>query len=348
MVRAMTTQGDQLVAVGVAYEHHLPLFGPGVPHEGRVWLSADGRQWEDVTPPETFGNVYLHTLIRRADGTLVAFGYTSRFNRYAELVTDGVGTWESADGRSWTQTDSGLPPDRWIVGAVQGKKGILADAYQVGDNGGSKRWFSADGRSWELQSEIPHGRYSVDAGDEGFVLAGTRGPYEDPGSPFAMASADGRKWIESADPPADIGDVVAIGGDWLAVSVPLDFVSNTSSFATWESTNGLDWSPGEDIGLDDSGPQSDAGCVLFPTLVSAGRYVIARTTWSGLCSEGGYTAYGPHELSIDGHDWHELQLMRDTNLEPGQPGAWVASAEFNGLLVLAGESNRRAAFWFGE
>src|SRR5262245_55980638 len=111
-VTAMTAQRDQLVAVGVEYEHHLPLFGPEVPHEGRVWLSADGREWHDVTPRGVFNNVFLQTLIRRADDSLIVFGWTSSVNAYGELQMDGVSAWESIDGRVWTATSSGLSSDR--------------------------------------------------------------------------------------------------------------------------------------------------------------------------------------------------------------------------------------------
>ena len=121
----------------------------------------------------------------------------------------------------------------------------------------------------------------MDAGEEGFVVAGTQGPYGNPFAPFAIASSDGREWFEAGSPPNDAVDVAAIEGDWLAISVPADPESRTSTFATWESTNGLDWSRAEDIQLDDSGPAGDAGCKLWPSLESAGRYVVVRLDLGG-------------------------------------------------------------------
>ena len=140
-VNAMTSHGSGLIAVGVEYRHHLPTGGPTPAHEGRVWLSADGSTQEDVTPHGLFGNVVLHTLIRRADESLVAFGNASSLNQNGDLETDGFGAWESSDRRTWTATTSGLPEDRWIHGTAQGNKGILAHVSmaraEFGSNYGS-------------------------------------------------------------------------------------------------------------------------------------------------------------------------------------------------------------------
>ena len=69
------------------------------------------------------------------------------------------------------------------------------------------------------------------------------------------------------------------------------------------------------------------------------------STWAGLCSEGAAVNFGPHEVSLDGGGWHDLPLMPEGD---SGSGAWVASAVFDGRLVLAGESNGQAAFWIGE
>ena len=203
-VNALTPHRDGLIAVGVEYEHHLPIVGPTPAHEGRVWSSADGQAWDDVTPRGLFGNVVLHTLIRRADGMLLALGTTSTLNQYGDLETKGFGVWESSDGLAWSVAETGLPDDRWIRSAVQGDKGILANVWQVGATHGTELWFSADGRSWEKVRQLRDGFFGMDAGDEGFVVAGTQGPYGQPFAPFAIASADGREWFEAAAPPADI------------------------------------------------------------------------------------------------------------------------------------------------
>ena len=89
----MMLYGQGSIAVGVEYEHHLPIFGPTPAHEGRVWSSADGHTWDDVTPRGVFGNVSLHTLMRRADDMLLAVGSTSTINQYGDLETSGLGAW---------------------------------------------------------------------------------------------------------------------------------------------------------------------------------------------------------------------------------------------------------------
>ena len=97
--------------------------------------------------------------------------------------------------------------------------GILANVWQVGATHGTELWFSADGRSWEKVRQLRDGFFGMDAGDEGFVVAGTQGPYGQPFAPFAIASADGREWFEASSPPNDMVSVAAIEGDWLALSV---------------------------------------------------------------------------------------------------------------------------------
>ena len=182
-----------------------------------------------------------------------------------------------------------------------------------------------------------NGIIGMDAGDEGFVVAGRMGPYGEPGVPFAIASADGSEWFESAAPPTEVVDVAALEGDWIALSAaPPTTGSRGSTFVTWESANGLDWSRAEEIRFHDSGPARSVGCWLEPSLAGAGRYSVVRSYRGGLCSEGGAVSYGPHGLALDGRGWHQLEL---TPTGDSGRGAWVASAVFNGRLILAGESN---------
>ena len=343
-VRSMTGHGEGILAVGVEYEGHLPILGPTPKHEGRVWSSVDGRTWEDVTPNGVFANTSLSAVIRRTDATLLAVGTVSEEDAYGGMTVTGFGAWESPDGRTWTPTETGLPGERWIRAAVQGEQGVLADVWQVGATHGSEVWYSSDGRTWEIVREFGDGFVDFDAGEEGFVIAGTEGAYGEPGTPFAIASADGREWFEASVPPEGAVSVAAIGADWVILTVTRDDAFLPTAVATWHSANGLDWSGSDDIEIELRAP--DAGCPLESSLLGAGRWLVLRSYWSGLCSEGAAASFGPHLWSSNGQAWSRLPFPASP--EDGR-GSWVnASAVLDGALVLAGESNGQPAFWLGQ
>ena len=175
-------------------------------------------------------------------------------NQNGDLETDGFGAWESSDGRTWTATTSGLPEDRWIHGTAQGNKGILAHVSMARAEFGSELWFSVDGRSWEMVRGFANGIIEMDAGDEGFVVAGRMGPYGEPGVPFAIASADGSEWFESAAPPTEVVDVAALEGDWIALSLGRRPGVQRVHVRHVGVGQWLDWSRAEEIRFHDSGP----------------------------------------------------------------------------------------------
>jgi hypothetical protein len=342
----MARHGEEIIAVGVEYEGHLPIVGPTPPHEGRVWSSLDGRTWKDVTPHGVFANTSLSTVIRRTDGILLAVGMVSEEDPDGGVTVTGFGAWQSEDGRDWTPTETGLPGERWMRAAVQGERGVLADVWQVGDTHGSEVWYSSDGRTWEMVRRFMDGRLGFDAGEEGFVVAGTQGPYGEPGTPFAIASANGRDWFEASTPPEGAVSVAAIGADWVILSVTRDTALRVTSIAAWLSANGLDWSGPDKIEVDLKASADENACPLEPSLHSAGRWLVLRSYWSGLCSEGGVVNYGPHQISVEGGAWTAMPFPISGE---GGTGSWVnASAVLDGALVLAGESNGQAAFWLGQ
>jgi hypothetical protein len=305
-----------------------------------VWTSADGRTWEDVTPPGVFENASLSAIIRRSDASLLVVGNLTHERDGAQV--SGFAAWESDDGRRWTPTQTGLPGERWIREAAQGERGVLANVWQVGATHGTEVWYSSDGRTWEIVREFGDGFINFDAGEEGFVIAGTEGPYGEPGTPFAIASADGREWFEAPNPPDGAVSVAAIASDWVILTVTRDDAFRPTSKATWHSANGLDWSGPEELEIGTNITANDSGCPLEPSLLGEGRWLVLRSYWSGLCSEGGSTSFGPRLLSEDGGAW------RLVSAENGSGSSFNASAELDGALVLAGESNRQAALWLVE
>jgi hypothetical protein len=332
----MTPFGSGHIAVGMSYEEPLPVpLGPMPPHTGRIWGSADGRSWEDVTPGELLANAALTDVIQRADGTLLAVGEVAVHNEYGDVEVQRTGAWESSDGVGWEVADTGLPADRWVRDFVQGDKGIVAVAWQVGDTHGSEIWFSADGRAWERIRHLAHVNLSMDAGIEGFVAVGTWDPYVHSAGSFAIASADGREWFEAADPPQFPTSVAAVGGDWVTVSSNEEVEEGWITIST--SASGLDWSSPVPVDADEVSTRIDdeSGCWLVPSLISAGDRLLLRTFLGGLCGEGNAVSFGPHLISTDAGGWQALPLP------------WVAAVEVvDEALVLAGESNGQATFWW--
>src|SRR5918999_2831080 len=102
--------GAGLVAVGVQYHAPLPNVGPTPAHTGRIWRSADGVSWEDVTP-DGFGNVTLHNVVTRPDRMIVTYGTVHEEHSSGNLLATGSSAWESSDGVTWTQVPTGLPED---------------------------------------------------------------------------------------------------------------------------------------------------------------------------------------------------------------------------------------------
>ncbi|MCA1572515.1 MAG: hypothetical protein LC798_19885 [Chloroflexi bacterium] len=83
-------------------------------------------------------------------------------------------------------------------------------------------------------------------------------------------------------------------------------------------------------------------------LVPAGPWVVVNTALQYPCTEGGFVVYGTQQISVDGVTWAPLPF------EPGTPGETRSGASVNaaiavdGGLVLAGEEDGQATFWFGE
>jgi hypothetical protein len=323
--------------------------------EGRVWASSDGREWADVTPPGLFADTSLVSLIAADGGGLIVFGTRSSDGEDG-YNPSAMGAWESRDGRSWQPTESGFPELARAPRIASGARGYVA---LVGESDyaprgmcpkmycGFELWYSPDGRRWELvrSHDLDFPRVVVDAGDEGFVVAGIAGPA---GLPFVVATGDGRQWYEAAVPPADIIGLAAMRGDWLAVTSSLN--DGTRPSTVWRSANGLDWL---EIGaLPLSSIPTDAGeCREWAKgLLSAGPWLISTTRLDYPCVDVHRNASlpGKPRLSLDGEVWVTLQLSDEG---PGQSesGAGVSAALATGdRLLLAAESDGRASFWLGE
>jgi hypothetical protein len=339
-----------IVAVGVERPN------PVMPDhdEGRVWASSDGREWADVTPPGLFADTSLVSLIVADDGGLIVFGTRSSDGEDG-YNPSAMGAWESRDGRSWQPTEIGFPELMRAPRIASGARGHVA---LVGESDyaprgmcpkiycGFELWYSPDGRRWGLvrSHDLDFPRVVVDAGDEGFVVAGIAGPA---GLPFVVATGDGRQWYEAAVPPADIIGLAAMRGDWLVASSSLN--DGTQPPTVWRSANGLDWLEIGHLPLGSIVTHDDECRERAKGLLSAGPWLISTTGLDYPCVDVHRNASlpGKPRLSLDGVVWVTLPLAEG----PGQSesGAGVSAALASGdRLLLAVESDGRASFWLGE
>ena len=335
-----------LVAVGVAYEGQLPILGPAPAHEGRVWLSTDGTDWEDATPRGTFDNVVLQSILRTSDGALITLGWATPPD------SDAIGSfvaWQSPDGRTWEPIASPFGNEAWATQFAQGGRGSVAI---VVDPGGPSVgvWWSADARAWERVHDLgAEASWSLAAGDEGFVIAGRRSGQDGTDEPFAIASGDGREWFEADGPPGAAVSVAPREGDWLAVSQDLTVVLGQPTDAqVWSSANGLSWTPIGGYALETIQRAEDTTCTELPTsLLVAGPWLVSGTMLSFGCSEGGVVTQGAQRISLDGVTWTVLPFGAAAT-EIGLGTRIAGAIEVDGRLVLVGEQDRVATFWVGE
>ena len=188
---------------------------------------------------------------------------------------------------------------------------------------------------------------SVAAGDDGFVALGIRqgGDLDDT---LAIASSDGRTWIEATAPPTGAYAVAARGGDWIATGqVDPPCGAAPSDQPVWSSANGLDWTQLGVLPLRPIPEGTELECWrIGVSLISAdGPWLIAQAIAGPACCDNPPTQ-GTRHISSDGQSWESLTLP---GVEDGSPSAGVTGAIAEGdLLILAGSVNNRAVFWFNE
>jgi hypothetical protein len=345
MVHDVANGGSGLVAVGVQYLEALPNVGPTPQHVGRIWRSTDARSWEAVPPADMFANVTLEHVIVRPDGTYVAIGAAHEVSD-GQLLPIGAGSWESADGRTWTET--GLFPGLAYVDSTEGgARGYLALLLPADGPGAPTLLFATDAETWEsvpiTMTAIPQ----IGAGSEGFVVLGGEGPEGGPIEPRGIASADGREWLDAVNPPADAVGLVPLGPDWVATSWTVTD-SLPDQAPTWLSANGLEWAEHGSVPLATE-PIEGGECREYPSgLTSADEWLVLATTLSYPCSEGGFVVHGTQRISTDGAAWEDLPFPSGTPGQSRSGSTVLSAAAVDGNLVLVGESNGRAAFWIGE
>ena len=229
---------------------------------------------------------------------------------------------------------------------MQGPRGTVAIAYPLGEGTAARLWFSADGSTWEAVQDVPFA-FDLDAGDEGFVISGTRG--EDDPDAVVMASSDGREWIAASTPPDRAGQVAALGGDWFLLTQPrgVHGEEEHADAIVWHSANGLEWSQIGSMPRAIANPEGNADCREYVAdALGAGSWVVVNTTLSYPCSEGAYVTHGTQRITSTGTSWFDLPFS--TGAEVRGESAVFAGVASEGRLILVGQSDLKASFWLGE
>jgi len=338
MVDGVARLGDGYVAVGVEFAQELPVFGPTPPHKARAWTSLDGRSWEPVGLGSAFENVRFGPLLQRADGSLLSIGQRGYLSDYGINEFEPA-AWSTTDGLTWNEID---PPLDGFVGPIeQGARGVLAVVKPSMSTGVHEFWLSADGGTWEQVHSLEAAYVDIGAGDEGFAGVGWIG--NEDGSPFAIASADGRDWIDGPVPPfGQFLEVASFGADWVVVEDP------GGTAPTWFSANGLDWAAHGEVPLRTIAAGEGECREYRAQLTSARPWLVTSSELAYPCSESGFMIHGTQYLSIDGAAWSPMPLAEAT-LGENRGGSRVNDAlATDGGLIIVGEENGAAAIWFGE
>lgn len=344
MVQHLVSAAGGYVAIGVEYAQALPNVGPTPPHALLTWWSADGRAWEVVDQGAAFDNVEFISVVERADGQILAIGRRSSVGEFGYVEGSVPAAWVSADGRTWSEVEIGLPAG--AIEIVRGGQGYLALVHPDPALESYGLWHSSDAITWTLAHTQSASRIDIGAGDEGFVAVGRTAAASD--EPFAVASGDGLEWFAAGSPPPTLEPLVAaLGGDWIATSA-FHGDATMRSGETWRSANGLDWAPhGESpLAVVDA---DGAECQEYPRdLHSAGPWLVASTDLSYPCSEGGFAVHGSQFISLDGSGWGILPFEAGTPGEPRSGSLINAAIEADGSLLVGGEMDGVATLWFGE
>ena len=332
LVEDVAAWAGGFIAVGTRYESDsFAVFGPPPPHRGMVWLSTDGRDWEDATPADVFNDIELQHLIV-LDDRLIAVGAT------VDALVAGADrssrAFDSSDGRTWQPLElDGISADAFIVEVESGERGILAllrdnpDADPLANSG--ELWHSTDGGTWTLTRPADGARViDIGAGDEGFVAA--LAPSAEGGTAATViASSDGIDWLDGSvdgQPTA----VAPVAGDWFLI-VPAsgdgEAWADGVPTAVSSSANGLDWSRVGELVTGTFAIEGGISCAEYPSeLAAARRTLVMSTILTYQCSEGQVVLAGGAWTSSDGEAWASL---------PFGPHAFIGgSGERDGVVVV--------------
>lgn len=361
-VNDATRWSHGFIAVGTHYDRPVPPSRDLPPHDGRIWLSPDGWDWEDMTPTATFLGAHLTDVFEARDGSLIAVG-----GIHPVFDLSWVHAWRSMDGRNWKRVDLGLPSDFVVVAIESGPLGYVLNGSQ---GKGYEIWFSDDGLSWDLVWRAPDANgmrtfvTGIGAGQHSFTAFGYEyGGYQITSS--LLASTDGRDWpIAPFAPDAFVRGAAPLRDAWIAIAAGGRSFSTLPHMASqdpaavetsvWTSVDASTWQQIGTASLDPGTLDVGWACEEAHTeLHGAAGWLVMSTTIGCLnVKPEGARGYGKPRISTDGTQWEflpfpELTVNHESlALEDEGSIVRVAMVSSDGL-VLAGQSNGRATFWLG-
>jgi len=312
-VRRITAEGDQFYALGALGD------------DAVIWSSGDGRSWDVATLPfpaswEREAPVFISASnLVASDGRLVAIGTVGALDNLNVVI------WESTDGGSWREIDTGafMAAAYSVLDVTAGPGGLVVVTHHYAGGTGSA-WRSTDGgHTWT--EHRPPGE-SVEAAavvgtGAGYLIAGSTGAddMDTGGSPRIWGSDDGSAWtpleIEGGDGEGRVNQLTVDGsGRWVAVG------TLNGRAVAWRSEDGISWTIAADFRSDGPDTRGAFRLVGIPDGFLALDLSDPIVSW----------------ISGDGRGWTSSDQPMPTGLE-GRAGWGTGIARISDTVVVVGE-----------
>lgn len=310
-VSRVTAEGGRYFALGV------------LDSDATIWSSDDALEWEAATLPfpaswEREAPVFVSAdhIVSSGD-RLIAIGTVGALDNLNVVV------WESSDGASWTEIDTGaFMVDAFNArDATVGPTGIVVVTNAYGEGTGSA-WLSADGgRTWS-ESRPDAGRMSASAvvgTASTYLMAGLAYDDEFNPSPRIWTSTDGMQWspatVEGSDGSGGVDQLTVSGdGTWVATG------SLDGRLVVWRSDDGFEWTVVHEFGMEPEQGYRAAWLAGIPAGFVAVDMNDGITTWT----------------STDGASWTATPVERPTAPNEGTPEFATGVGRIGDRIVLAG------------
>lgn len=312
LVRRVTAEAGRYFALG------------GERGDATIWSSDDGITWDATILPfpatwEREGPVFVSAahLVTVGD-RMLAIGSVGAMDNLNVVV------WESSDGASWTEVDTGsFMVDAYNAqDATAGPAGVVVISHAYGTGTGSA-WRSEDaGRTWtEHAPEAGPSAASAVVGTASmYLMAGV--VYDDQfnSSPRIWSSPDGAIWtpaaLEGSDGAGSVDQITVNGdGQWVATG------SLDGRLVAWRSDDGATWTLAFDFGA-----QPEGG--YYPALLAG-----LPDGFVALVSTDGWMTWTSH----DGTSWTGTPTERPTLPDGGTAELGPGIARIEDRIVVAGQ-----------
>ena len=298
--------GDRFVALGLL----LPQGADWSAARPGMWVSRDGRRWNEVTPDAMPADAQALSAVVSFGGALFVFG----------VGDDGrVSAWRASQRGVWERSVLSEPAvgTPFVAGAVTRGDQIVVHGYPgederpgVSDN--AVVWVSDDGATWE-SSALPGYVTNIEATPDHrrlVALVNVGGVRR----PTVFVSRDGLTWARtdqlgsSVDPG---GDALGAWRGWMwAATYPGEKQSGSDASTLWKSRDGRSWR---------RAGRAPGHAVVDQFVVVDGQLVI--TGFASRSRPGAWT-------SDDGRRWDALSVARPS-------GGRLNRTASNGHIVVA-------------